>query len=133
MEEGIEMNASGTLVCSQDERIHAAVTDPEVVSGGVEVLERDEHDVVVLDAHCDHDTLAYIRSLKGGRRRDLTVVLVVEDAETGDRDRAWRGSVDFVMNVKDLDRFDSLLQEFVWDKGRFYERFRGIESAQGEG
>ena len=127
------MNASGTLVCSQDERIHAAITEPEIVEGGAEVLERDEHDVVILDVHCDFDTLAYIKGLKGGRRRDLTVVLVVEDAETGDRERAWRESVDLVMNTRDLDRFDSLLQEFVWDKGRFYERFCGVERVQGEG
>ena len=125
-------SGNGTLLITEDERIVAAAGEAEVVVQAIDVLERDEHDVVILDHHSDPDSVAYLRSLSGARRRDLTVVLVSEETATGDRDLAWRESVDVVINSADLDRFDALLQEAVWDKGRFYERFRQIANAEGE-
>ncbi len=122
----------GVFLCTEDERIRAAMPEADVVPQAVDALERDEHCVVVLDGSSDPETVAYLRGLKGARRRDLTVVFVSDDTATGDRDRSWQESVDLVVNVADLDRMESILQECVWDKGRFYERFRNLASAQGE-
>lgn len=126
------MSDGGAFLCTEDERIRAALPEAEVVHQAVDTLERDEHCVVVLDGSSDPETVAYLRGLKGARRRDLTVVFVSDDVATGDRDWAWRESVDLVVNAADLDRMESILQECVWDKGRFYERFRNLASAQGE-
>lgn len=126
--------ASSILVCSQDERIHAVLPGAEIVDRAVAVLERDDHDVVVLDAHSDPDAVGYLRGLTGARRRDLFVALVLEHdgLPTGDRDFAWRESVDLVVHVSDLGRLDALLRDGARDKSRFYERFRAIARAQGE-
>ena len=122
----------GILLCTEDERIRAAFHDADVAPQGVDALERDEYHVVVLDAHSEPETVAYLAGLSGARRRDITVVLVCEDVTTGDRDRAWRESVDLVVATDDLENIESTLQEGVSDKGRFYERFRNIANTQGQ-
>lgn len=123
---------SRRLLCTDDERITAAVPDGEVVLRAAETLERDAHEVVVLDRHSDPETVAYLRGLTGARRRDLIVVLVADDVRTRDREQAWRQSVDLVVHVDDLVRFDALVRDVVDEKERFYARFRELGRTLGE-
>lgn len=128
------MTSDRILLCSQDERIRAALPEAQVVDRAIAALERDAHPVVVLDGHSDPEAVRYLRELTGARRRDLFVALVLEHEglPTGDRDFAWRESVDLVVHMSDVGRLDALLAEGAAHKTRFYERFRAIAAAQGE-
>jgi hypothetical protein len=123
---------SRNLLCTDDERLAAAIPDGEVVLQAAETLEHDAHEIVFLDRHSDPETVDYLRSLTGARRRDLTIVLVAGDVCTQDREQAWRESVDLVVHVDDLTRIDALVRDYVDEKERFYERFRKLARAQGE-
>jgi hypothetical protein len=125
-----------SLVCSQDERLHCALRasgwDVQVVDCGVGFLEKDERRVVFLDAGSDYDTIAYLRSLHGPRRRELFVVVLSERYTTGDREQAWRESADLVLHPDDLGRVAQLVEQGWHEKTRFYARFRELTQTHGD-
>ena len=132
------MDAEGkkALVCSQDERLQCALTasgcDALVVEKGVDHLERDERKLVFLDDGSHHETIAYLRSLHGPRRRDLFIVVLGEKYTTGNREEAWRVSADLVVNPGDLGRVVALVEQGCLEKKRFYARFREIAQNHGD-
>lgn len=124
------------LLCSEDANLKSAVEATgmpvDVAGEAVEILERDQHRVVVMDALADPVVRAYLRSLHGPRRRDIFVVVTGEGETTGDRDRAWRESADLVVHNDDLGDIARLIAEGRDEKEAFYARFREIASAQGD-
>ena len=122
-----------TLLCTEDPRLRALLPDADVAREASEMLERGEHDIVILDASTDHATRDVLRSSCGARRRETYVVLLSDHVTTGDGEQAWRESVDAVVHSDDAERLPELLRDGREEKRRLCERFHTMALERGDG
>ena len=120
------------LLCSQDQRLRAALPIAHVVREAVEIIERGVHDVVIIDSASDVPTVEALRSTVGSRRRELFVVFVSDHVNTGDGEQAWRESVDLVVHFLDADRLGELIQTGRAEKKHVYGRFHDLAMERGD-
>jgi len=126
------------LVCTADERVSAAVaragykaTPAPTCAEALPCVRHDHWSVIALDASTGRETLAYLHSLPGARRRDLFVVLFGDRFETGNRLQAWSRSVDLVVHPDDGEHLRRQIADGLREKDEFYRRFRTLQRDAG--
>ena len=123
--------SDSVVLYTDDERVRHAVE-----KAGYEPLdhtddfERDR--LVVLDAGADPKVVSFLRSLSGGMRRSLLVVVVGDAHTTGDREQAWRQSADLVVHPDDYGRIGELILELAREKADLYTRVAQVAQGLGD-
>jgi len=139
--EFLEEGAKTVLLCETDSG-HKAKIKEIVEKMNYHILEssspRDtlkqmrfrDFDLVILnelfgtrDPEMNH-VLKYLSQLNMINRRNMFVLLISERLRTGDNMIAMNKSVNMIINVKDMDRLDKLLELAISENERFYRIFK---------
>jgi len=133
LEEGVET----VLICEHDdgirEKIRAAlegmkyhITETTTIRDALKYIRMHSFDLVVLDEGFDSGNpesnyaLGYLAQLPTDVRRDIFVLLVGNGFSTGDDMTAFNRSVNFTMNLGDMEEFERILRIALADHRDFY-------------
>ncbi len=75
------------------------------------------------DPEMNH-VLKYLSQLAMLSRRNMFVLLISERLRTGDNMTALNKSVNMILNIKDMDRFEKLTELAITENDRFYRTFK---------
>ncbi|QTA79058.1 Uncharacterized protein dnl_13070 [Desulfonema limicola] len=75
------------------------------------------------DPEMNH-VLKYLSQLNMFNRRNMFVLLISERLRTGDNMTAFNKSVNMIINVSDMDRFEKLIEIAINENERFYRTFK---------
>jgi DNA-binding response OmpR family regulator len=130
--------ADKALVCCDDERLAQALRlagyEVDVAPTATQALPRLRHErwtIVAMNDLPDRDTIGYVNSLPGRRRREIFVLRFAESYTTSDRFQAWNESADLVVQVDDARRLGAIVGEALREKEDFYGWFRRLQDAAG--
>jgi len=137
LEEGVET----ALICEQDEaareKIRSAlqemrynITDAASTRDALKYMRFHNFELVVLNEGFDggdpesNYVLKYLAQLSTRIRRDVFVVLAGDGFATGDNMTAFNKSVNFVLNLEDVDELERVLKLSLADHEEFYRILR---------
>lgn len=137
LEEGVET----ALICEQDEaarkKIHSVlegmdynITDAESTRDALKYMRFHVFDLVIVNEGFDggdpesNYVLRYLGQLTTSTRRDVFVVLVGNDFATGDNMTAFNKSVNFVLNLENVDELERFLKLSLAEHEEFYRMLR---------
>ncbi|MBW1770538.1 MAG: zinc-ribbon domain-containing protein [Deltaproteobacteria bacterium] len=137
LEEGVET----ALICEQDEaareKIRSAlqemrynITDAASTRDALKYMRFHNFELVVLNEGFDggdpesNYVLKYLAQLSTRIRRDVFVILAGDGFATGDNMTAFNKSVNFVLNLEDVDELERVLKLSLADHEEFYRMLR---------
>ncbi len=137
MEEGVET----ALICEQDEAARKKIrsvlegmdyniTDAESTRDALKYMRFHVFDLVIVNEGFDggdpesNYVLRYLGQLTTSTRRDVFVVLVGNDFATGDNMTAFNKSVNFVLNLENVDELERFLKLSLAEHEEFYRMLR---------
>ncbi len=129
-----------SLICVSDpvrlERVKGAIEDLDIhisiadsVKMGLSRLRYNQYDVVILDENfCGeklekNTILHYLQPMPMFQRRHIFLVLLSEELRTFDNLAAFILSTNMIVNYRDLNKFDILLNRGLKENERFYKAF----------
>ena len=97
------------------------VADP---AGAMKALEQNRYALIATTKNGKPaDLYGHLATLVPEQRREVFLVLVGPDFQTGDVTQAFTVMADFVVNSKDVETADSLLQRTVREKAELYQAY----------
>ena len=137
LEEGVET----ALICEQDEAVREKIgsalqemnyniTDAPSTRDALKYMRFHNFELVVLNEGFDggdpesNYVLRYVAQLSAGIRRDVFVILAGDGFATGDGMTAFNKSVNFVLNMEDVDELERILKLSLADHEEFYRMLR---------
>jgi len=137
VEEGVET----ALLCEPDSSIRSKIhqilntmgyqtREPESAIAALKQMRFHVFDIIVLNERFDTEdpedcmVLKYLDHLSIGIRRNIFVAFLTDRFRTMDNMMAFNKSVNLIVNLKNIDEFEKILNRGVADNAAFYRVFR---------
>lgn len=137
----IEKGAKTALLCEPDNAVRIKIKnalqkmgfhtiEPKTAEETLKRMRFHVFDIVVLNEMFDanlpeeNDVLKYVKQLAMVTRRNIFVALLTKRFRTTDNMAAFNQSVNIVVNAKNIDEIDKILQSGIADNTAFYAVFK---------
>jgi CheY-like chemotaxis protein len=137
----VEEDYETALICETDpairdkikialELMEYSITMAENTRDALKNMRYHTYDLIVLNERFDtanpdvNGILIYLNRLVMAERRRITLFLLTDRYRTMDTMEAFHRSANAVVNVKDIDKIDTILQKGLNDTGMFYKIFK---------
>lgn len=145
----VEEEYETALICESDpairdkikialELMEYSITTAENTREALKNMRYHTYDLVVLNERFDtsnpdvNGILIYLNRLVMAERRKITLFLLTDRYRTMDPMEAFHRSANAVVNVKDIDRIDTILQKGLNDTNVFYKIFKEFLAQAGK-
>jgi len=130
---GIIKNAVSVL-----ERMEYHVTVPENIREALKTMRYHSYDLVIVNENFNtrnldsNGVLVYLESLNMALRRNIFVAMLSERFRTNDNMVAFNKSVNIIINMKDMDKFDRILSQGISEHVMFYRVYKETLKSAGK-
>jgi len=139
----LEEGAKTAILCEPDMKTRAKMKStlesmeyhiavPDTQRDALKQLRSHDFDVVGInerfgtrDPDMNH-ILKHLQQLNMSTRRNMFVLMISERYRTGDNMMAFNKSVNLIINIKDVDRVQSILERGVKDNDRFFHIYKDL-------
>lgn len=144
----LEEGAETALICELDgmirrkikaylEKSNYHISEPDSAREALKQIRFHDYDLIIInelfgtrDPESNH-ILKYLSQLRMNTRRNIFVVMLTERFRSMDKMTAYNRSVNLVINLKDIDHVDKILQQGITDNAAFYRIFKDISAKLG--
>lgn len=145
----VEEEYETALICEADpgirdkikialELMEYSITMAENTRDALKNMRYHTYDLIVLNERFDtsnpdiNGILIYLNRLVMAERRKITLFLLTDRYQTLDTMEAFHRSANIIVNVKDIDKIDTILQKGLNDTSVFYKIFKEFLAQEGK-